>query len=211
MSTLANFYDQLMPELPGITTDMVDLHLRETAREFCVTTSAWLSPLAAINLVAAQDTYTLVLPTDSVLVRIKKLTLAGVLLWEESHRDSQDYSFPCPKYVRNDPPFLLSNDLTTITLIPDEVPTAALAGGMVITAALKPTESATTLPDFLKSQYSEAMRYGTLARLMMMKKPWVDRPLASEYASRYQKHLNFAAYQAQVGNTRQPLRVKSWG
>jgi len=64
----------------------------------------------------------------------------------------------------------------------------------------------------LKTQYSEAMRFGTLSRLMLMaKKPWTDRGLATEYASEYRQQLNFAAYQGQVGNTRQQLRVKKWG
>lgn len=57
MSALADFYDLLLPELPGIATPMVDLHLREVARDFCTKTSAWREDLTAIDLVAEQGTY----------------------------------------------------------------------------------------------------------------------------------------------------------
>lgn len=215
MTTTADFYDLLMPELPGITTAMLDLHLRETAREFCHKTSAWRQDLTAINLVANQSAYALPMPVNAELVRITRLVVASELLWEDKERDdryTQSVGGFLPKYQRNEPPFMLSDDLSTITLIAAETSTASLTAGMAITAALKPTATAAALPDFLKSQYSDAMRHGTLSRLMMMgKKPWGDRPLATEYQRMYQQDLNFAAYQGQVGNTRQPLRVKSWG
>lgn len=210
MSILADFYDLLMPELPGCTTAMVDLHLQAVAREFCLHTSAWRAPLAAVDLVANQAAYALPTPANSELVRVLQLTVGNELLWRD--RDGRRYETDCPQYTTDEPPFAMSDDLTTIALIKDEVSTAALVAGLKVTAALKPTVGAATLPDFLKSQYSEAMRYGTLSRLMMMnKKPWTDRGLASEYASMYRSQTNFAAYQGQVGNTRQQLRVKSWG
>lgn len=214
MSTaLKDFYDLLMPELPGCTTAMVDLHLRETARDFCTRTSAWKLPFDAVNLVAGQATYDLE-PSEpeAEVVRVIKLTLNSELIWEDTDREQKAADSLEPKYVRNEPPFTLSPDLLEITLMTDEVPTAAVAGGMVIVGAMKPTARATRLPDFIKGQYSDAMRWGTLARLMVMaKKPWTDRALASAYLSMWNGALNFAAYQAQVGNTREKLRVKKWG
>lgn len=214
MSTaLKEFYDLLLPEVPGCTTAMLDLHLRETARAFCQQTSAWKLPFDAVNLVASRATYDLE-PSEpeAEVVRVIKLTLNGELMWEDTDREQRGINVIEPKYVRNEPPFTLSPDLLEITLMADEVPTAAVAGGMVIVGAMKPTARAGRLPDFLKGQYSDAMRYGTLARLMAMaKKPWTDRALASAYLGMWNEQLNFAAYQAQVGNTREKLRVKKWG
>lgn len=212
MTALAAFHDLLMPELPGCSVAMVNLHLRETAREFCMKTSAWRQTLTAIDLVAAQASYALVTPTDSEVVRITQVTANSELLWRDSDADViGDTQSADPKYLRDEPPFTLIDTLATITLVTDEVPTASVTAGLTVIAALKPTATAATLPDFLFTQYSDAMRYGTLSRLMVMgKKPWGDRPLAIAYDGRYQSALNFAAYQAAVGNSRKPLRVKKW-
>lgn len=213
MSTLADFYDLLLPEVPGCTTAMMDLQLRETARQFCHQTGAWRVPFTAVDLVAAQAAYTLIPGVaNSEVVKITKLTVNSELLWADTEREQQGRDAVEPKYVRNEPPFTLSLELTQITLMADEVPAAAVVGGLLVEGALKPTATAATLPDFLKSQYSDAMRYGTLARLMVMaKKPWTDRALATAYLGEWHKALNFAAYQVQVGHTRERLRVKQWG
>ena len=209
MSALTDFHDLLLPELPGCTVAMVNLHLRETAREFCRKTSAWRQALTAVNTVAGQAAYTLATPADSQLVRITELTVNGVLLWRDRETEKADSTAVEPKYGVTAPPFDLSADLTQLTLHADEVPTAAVTGGLVVTAALAPTATAATVSDFLLTQYSEALRYGTLSRLMLMaKKPWTDRPLAGVYEQRWHEALNFAAYQAGVGNTRRLLRVR---
>jgi hypothetical protein len=208
VSTFADFYDLLLPELPGCTTAMVDLHLREVAREFCRATSVWRQPLAAVNLVANQATYTVTAPASSELVRIVSITVAGKLLWLDTDAPPESQT---PKYERADPPFTLSGDLTTLTLIADEVPKAAFVGGLVLVGALSPSAAATTIPDFIKGQYSEAIRYGVLSRLMVMgKKPWTDRPQGEKYEGKWNIECSFAATQGQRGNTRAPLRVKKW-
>lgn len=150
-------------------------------------------------------------PASSELVRITELTVAGELLWRLSDRnEGRQNAGATPKYRPNQPPFTLSADLTELTLL--EVPTAAVVGGLVIKAALKPTVAATTLPDFLKAQHSEAFRHGVLSRLMAMgRKPWTDRDLAMVYDTLWNGAVNFAAYQATVGNTREPQRTKKWG
>lgn len=214
MSTaLKEFYDLLLPELPGCGTDLLDLHLRETARAFCRQTSAWKLPYDPVNLVAGQVTYDLE-PSEpeAEVVRVIKLTLGTTLMWEDADREQEGCDAEEPKYTRDRPPFTLSPDLLEITLMSDETPCADLAGGLVVVGAMCPTERAASLPDFLKGQYSDTLRYGTLARLMVMnKKPWTDRALATAYLGEWNKALNFAAYQVQVGNTRRHLRVKQWG
>lgn len=210
MSALTAFHDNLLPELPGCTAAMVDFHLRAAAREFCRKTSAWRQTLTAIDTVAGQAAYTLLLPADSQLVRVTELSVAAVLLWRD--RDVEppaDANAVRPKYGVTEPPFSLDANLTTLTLGTDEIPTAAVTGGLLVVAALTPTAAAAAVPDFLLSQYSEALRFGTLFRLMAMgKKSWTDRELAVEYRTNWNAQLNLAAYQAQVGNTRHQLRTR---
>lgn len=210
MSALADFHDSLMPELPGCTAAMVNFHLRSVAIEFCRSTSVWQATLDAIDAVAAQATYTLTLPADSQLVRVTELRAGVNLLWRYRDReiaDKDEQASPC--YRVDEPPFDLNADLTQITLQPDEVPTADAVDWLLISVALTPTLDAAAVPEFLLTQYRDTLRAGTLARLMAMgRKPWTDRELSSFYRSEWESAKNFAAYQAQVGNTRRVLRVK---
>ncbi|MCY1167579.1 hypothetical protein D9M73_75470 [compost metagenome] len=207
---LADFYDLLLPELPGCPVALLDLHLVLAARQFCSQSSAWREPFTPLDLVAGQADYYLDPPeTQSEVVRLTSLTINDTLLWLDSDAEQLSITARCPKYRRNEPPFTLGNDLRTMTLMVDEVPTAAVTAGMVVEGAMQPKQGADRLPDLLLIQYSEAMRYGTLARLMVMaKKPWTDRDLAREYLVGWNGAMNYAAYQAQVGNTRQHLRSK---
>lgn len=212
MKALSAFYDLLMPELPGITPPMVDLHLVAVAREFCEKTNAWRATFDPVNLVADLAEYDLE-PSESQseAVRIERLTINDVLLWDRSwNADKPDDA--APTYPNHLPPFTIDGDLLTLTLIADEIPTAAAAGGLVAVGSMKPKVAATQLPDFLLTVHSEAIRYGTLARLLRMgKKPWADRELSVFYDQKYQQALNYAANNADQGNTRRPLRVRKWG
>ena len=209
MSALIAFYDLLLPELPGCTSAMVNFQLREVAREFCTSTNVWRHPLTAISLVANQSTYTMPVPANSEVVRVVSLTKAGDLLWADV--ESDDDTRIRPKYGRHEPPYTLSSDLLQIVLAADEVPTAALASGLVLVAALKPTAAASDIPDFILNQYSEAIRCGVLSRMLFMsKKPWSDPGLAGVYAKKWAQEMTFAAFQGRRGSTRAPLRVKKW-
>lgn len=213
MKPLSDFYNYLMPQLSGITTDLVDFELLQCARDFCDKTSTWVLPFDAVNLVASQATYDLEpSETQAAVVRITELSIAGTLQWQYREPQRQQRASVYPRYRPDEPPFSLSMDLLEITLDAALVPSAALLGGLQVTGAMKPPINATALPDFLLTQYSEAMRFGTLGRLMVMGgKPWSNPALAMGYLSRYEQELAFAAYQGQVGNTRQILRVRPAG
>lgn len=207
------FHDLLLPQLPGCTVAMLNLNLREVIRDFCVRTGAWNQALTAVDTVASQAAYALTVPADSEIVRLTKLTVNDVFLWRyKDDADPGNTTEDEPEYVSEEPPFTMSLDLATITLATDEIPTAAVTGGLVVEGALKPTMSPATLPAFLVQEYGETLRYGVLSRLMRMgKKPWSDRELAVDYEARWNSGLNFAAYRAQTGSTRKRLRVKKYG
>ena len=212
MSVLADYYDLLMPELPGCPTAMVNLHLIQTARQFCQDTSAWVIPCDDITVLATTSKYELFPAVASAeLVRITRLTFGNTLLWTRDDLDDCNYIYQTyPHYRRHEPPFTLTDDLLYVTFTAQEMTGAA--GTAKIVAAVKPKMTANDLPDLLMSQYSEAIRCGTLARLMIMsKKKWTDRELAMQYRRDWNAACNFAAYQAQGGNTQTPLRVRTYG
>lgn len=215
---LVAFYDQLMPELKGITTAMVDLHLVQTARDLCERTSCWRVAFTA-STVAAEPTYDISAPEPkSEVVRLTRMAIDSVLLWNDSWHDPLHRALwgerpdDAPKYRRNDPPFTMNPENTEFTLISDELPGADGSDNIALIAALKPSFTATTLPDLLKFELLEGLRAGTLARLMRMGgKPWTDRELASFYALEYGRLCGMVASHAQGGNTKQRLRVRKAG
>ena len=209
--TQADWYDLLMPELPGCTTALLDIHLDEIIREFCTVTSAWRTALVDVVTAANQAAYQLDTGLNGAeIVRVTKLTVNDLFLWRLNEDEDSGADEEHPKYERHEPPFTMSNSLATLTLATLEIPSAA--GTLSASAALRPEAGAYLYPEFLKQQYSEPIRCGVLARMMVMgKKPWADRQLAVGYGSRWNQLTSFAAYQAQVNNTRQPLRTKKWG
>ena len=205
------FHDLLLPELPRCTVPMVNLQLLHTAREFCQSTSAWTSAFDDLALLPGVTTYELFpVELEAETVRLSSLRSATELLWQDRDREAKEIGQTNAHYRSNEPPFSLSSDLLSITLAAHQAPTAA--GVLTLTGIVKPALNALTLPDLLMSQYSDAMRFGVLARLMEMgKKPWTDRELAAKYFADWRQAVSFAAYQVQVGNTRAPLRVRSYG
>lgn len=209
MTPISAFYDHILPELRGCTTAMVDLHLLHVAREFCERSSvwryAWVQPT-----IAGQATYDVSSPElRSELVRITRIGVNGRLLWDDAWADHRRApSEEAPRYPRTEPPFIMDDLATELTLIGAEVPTADMTNGLTLTAALKPSYTASQLPDLLKTEHLEAIRVGTLARLMRMGgKPWTDRELAGFYQAEFNRLMNAGATRAQLGNTRQRLRT----
>lgn len=200
----STFYDHLLPELPGCTTEFVDLHLLQVARDFCTRTSAWRD---TFDTIASQDdTLTYDLFTSEArteLVQLLRLTINDVLLWcAEDPAENEDQ----PENPADQPPFVINGDGDLITL--EEQP----EGDIVMVGSMRPTMAATSLPDLLLNDYLEAIRTGTLARLMVMSgKRWTDRDLATIYGREYTRLTTAAASKARGGNTRKPLRTRKWG
>lgn len=211
MKALSAFYDMLMPQLKGITTQFLDAELVLLSREFCATSSAWRADFDPVNLVAGEAEYDLdPSESQSETVRVLRLTVNDELLWDQNWNKSKQDEV-APKYEIGAPPFTVADDLLSLTLLANEVPTANVTGGLLVVGAMKPQVNATQLPDILLTVHAEAIRAGTLARLMRMgSKPWTDRDLSSYYENQYQQKLQLAATNAQHGNTRGPLRTRKW-
>lgn len=196
------FYNDLLPELPGCSTGMLDLQLLRVAREFCDRSSAWREAMLPIASEAGVKAYVLFSPEPKAdVVRVVELRVAGDLLWRADATDRNDSEQP--RFDCGEPPFTLDTQATEITL--DEEPTGDIEG----IVAMRPSFTATTLPDVMQSDYLEAMRAGVLSRLMAMGgKPWTDRSMSAFYEDRWQRALNFHASRSARGNTRGPLRSR---
>lgn len=211
------FYDYLLPELPGCTTALLDLHLRDVARDYCTHAQAWVAPLLDLAIDPAATSYPLQMPLPNTdLSRLLKMTGGSgaddpcpTLYWQAIEPPTVPRnSFtttnrtPYPRYRVDQPPFTLSSDGSSISFtqpVDDPVVT--------FTAAIKPTIAATTLPDFLLLDQLDAIRCGVFARLKRMSgKPWSDPNSAVESGREWQGWINHQAAEALRGNQRALLR-----
>lgn len=212
MKLLSEFYDYLLPELPGCTTAFLDLHMVEVARDFCEDTLTWRGDFDAVNLVADQAAYDLdPAEPQSVAVKVLRLTVNDEILWDVEWNKNVDRDEPTYP-AHGEPPFSLNAEMTELTLIDEEIPSAAVTDGLEIYGAMKPKFDADRLPDMLLNTYLDTFRKGVLARLMRMaKKPWSNPTQAGDYDSDYVSGKQLAATRMQRGNTRAPLRTRKWG
>jgi hypothetical protein len=208
MKAFSSFYDYLLPELPSIGTAMVDLHLRLVARDVCDRMLAWVD--ADVSAIEPEDdtyAYDVTPSVDGVdLVRLLSMHTGDELTWRAAdpvllHYASQ--SPEQPKYQAHEPPFQLDADALVVTF--DDVPTDTVQ----LTAALRPSMTATKLPDVLLTRHVDLLRKGVLARLKAMSgKPWTDLVGAALYQHQWDAAINQAASDSYRGNTRAQLRTR---
>ena len=212
-ATPEKFYDLLLPELPGITTAMLDYHIIETVREFLQKTDAWREDVT-LDLFAGQSGYELTYFIQTLQVFVLKVFSISInesLLWVYDDSDIP-LSETAPRYKSSEPPFSIDTNSNLIILDADNTPKNSITRGLKVNASFMVLfgNASQTFPAFILRQHSETIRCGTLARLMLMKKPWGDRELAMKYEQRWREGLAYAGYQGAVGNTSRKLRVKKW-
>ncbi|HRE01129.1 MAG TPA: hypothetical protein PLV68_07495, partial [Ilumatobacteraceae bacterium] len=76
------------------------------------------------------------------------------------------------------------------------------AGTLQVLAALEPTATATTLPDFLARRYLEAIAAGAAARLLLTSKAsFFDPAAAGLHRARFDEAVGAAGVAVMRGNT----------
>lgn len=159
MATWAALYPWLMPSVRGVSAPQADQELRTAAQEFCERTRAWLQWLDPIALTGAAS-YVLALPAGAMVHQLERATLGGVPVelpnWRGFDVDTADNQAQGRGFTTAD----------RITV----VPVATYAAGQVLKlqAVLKPSGSATTLPDAMAAQFGRFIAEGAKARLMLL-------------------------------------------
>lgn len=208
MKALSEFYNRLLPELPGCTTSMVDLHLVDVAREYCTETRAWRLPLE-LQLPVGEDTTALFPPSSGTqLVAPLSLRVNDQLWWAASDPNPPPRaSLDVPRFARfmaHQPPFAVDLDRSSITF------TTRPDGPAEMLVAATPAYAAAQLPDFLllDLQHQRAIVHGVLSRLKAMGgKPWTDLSMAAYHDSEWSAGKNLAGVRAAKGNAGGLLRT----
>jgi len=167
MAHHADFYPLILPAVPGCPEMTVDLAINRAAIDLCEQGRVWEVALDALSLIGGLDAYALDLPTAAVLVCVRNVRLdtrplQPVTDWQTLIGRSAQPGQPTHYAVRGDELVLY--------------PAPSQSGGVLTcSATLKPTFSATTLPDVLLAEHMATVAEGVKSYLKdMTGTAWFD-------------------------------------
>ena len=209
---VSDFNTAILAYAPNAPDPLVERLLVKVARDFCERTHAWRAELSAMNVVAGAKEIPVTPPTDGVFVEV----LSAVYddrrpPLKPRTRKQLDREVLAWRTKPGLPEFFTEGDaLNEFWLAP--LPQYSVSGGLVVTAAFKPTKTAAVLDDLLVDLYSEALVNGTLAELLTIpRKPWSDKGLAAYYKALYEEQVVDATAKATDGRMKGVARKTKYG
>lgn len=206
MTDWEDFFDYVMPEVPGIGTDLALMYIRLAAIDFCDKSLVHTVMLDDITLVAGQTTYDIAVPDQTDLAMVVNAWVGTRTITpkqiDELNQNSIDWQSESGR-----PESFTQTTQTSISLY--KTPDANnIADALRLRAALRPDIGADGLEDWVANKYVTTIAAGAMARLMSMpKKPWTDLQSAGLKNAMYMQGLNEARIDAKRGFSRGGLRV----
>lgn len=192
---LEDLYHEIAIDCPGAPEPLINNALVTALREFCNRTRFWRRDLVPVDLVAGQAEYTLTAPDDSEIVTLAlvQFTPSPDLPLVPRSTIELDRDFPGWRNSQASQPAFYYQP-TANTIRPVYTPSENVAGGLAVTAALRPTMAATEMDEGVYQEYGSEIVAGAKARLQMSPgKPWS----APDFAT-----LNAGLFAGAVGRAR---------
>lgn len=200
MKLWSEFYDSLLPDVPGCNPAMANVALRHAAREFCDKTLAWNEIRGPQDTVAGSIEYDFDVGGSEEVVKLLGATLNGVPLKIRAQNDMPPNWQTAPGGLSG----ILTVDRRSFFVVPQR------AAGLQIQTwiALKPSKKGAGVCDPLFGQYEEDICIGAKARLMMsIKKPYTDIASAAVHRADFDARMARAARAVEKSFSRTPRRV----
>jgi hypothetical protein len=207
MTNTSVWLPDVSSRVPGASKPEIDKAIITTIREFCTKTLLWKRKLTAVDVVAGTSEYTITAPADAAIVDIDRIEVSDQFV----NPTSMDLLDRMPDTWRSEeasqPSEYMVDAEKVLTL--REIPTIGITGGIIIWAILKPTPTATTVPDFIYDDWYEAILNGAVAFLMRIpNKSWSNLEGAEYYSGLYRAFLGDAKAKKVIGKARVSLRVQ---
>lgn len=204
MVKLSEFFNHVVPEIPGFVPSLVEQEIRTSAIDYCRRTRVWQETVNDVT-VANEPSYSIDYPNDALFYEPRAVLIDGKPITPFTP-DGLTLQVPTWRTETGMVSKYTVVDESSIFLyrIPD-------TGGQAleVDAVFLPTEQAVRLPDFLLNRHHViAITKGAKYRLMFMgKKPWTDRDLASKYENDVDSLIGAESFRVAQGKTRLPARV----
>jgi hypothetical protein len=218
---VAKKIDSLVPkvkrEAPNCPSFIIVDEIRNTLIDFCINTDIYLSDLTLFQTVTGINQYEaadLDIPIGSELNHIidifSEFGESTVQLSEKSFTRLEPKALiGSPSifdlYGKGRPKYYSQKDQETILF----APTPDKNYSLYTLYSLKPTATATTIPNIIVNEYQEMIVHGALYRLQMMKdSPWSDVQAADLNKRLYDKGEAQAVRKSKYGLVGAPLTIR---
>lgn len=198
--------NKVLLEVPGCPVFSIAQCLKDAAIEFCIKTDIWIQPLEDAIVPAGTNELDLSPPAGAEINHVLGLY---------RNRDTAS----SPSYERLSPvtpvDIIMSagrgpirvytmNDSDTITV----APTPEVSETLNVLYSLKPSQSSTSIPDFIANENSETLIKGALYRLQIQpQKVWSDPDRANTNKVLFDRALGIAIRKSKHGYAGGPLTV----
>jgi hypothetical protein len=203
----SDWYDSVLPFVPGCPRTMAANAIRHAAREFCLRSRAYRSECEPIDIEANTAEYDFPTPSGTDVVKVLEARLEDAEIapasTDQLRREYRQWA-------------TLKGAITHFTQVrPDKIrlfriPETSVAGGLTVLAALAPEVHATSIAMQVWEHYHEPIAHGAIARLAATpKKPYTDYPAAGHYKGLFDAAIGSALTDAASGFNRSKRRVKA--
>lgn len=196
-------FDDLLPEIaiyaPKVPDSVAFRFIREVTREMCERAPLWIvNDELAIGATGEEVLTTI---ANAEIVEIQRAHFGDSLLeavtlgWLDARFDDWQSLEGTPRYVAQITP-------NSIIIVPHA------AGTLRLRLRLKPSRTATVLPDFLVDQYSSEIGNGAAGRALMLPgQDYTNPQLGAVKETQFQRFLDELAVAAIKGQQRGKLRT----
>lgn len=185
------YVEQLVAmQIPGAPDTLISAMLTLVLREFYTKSTGWRDLVGPYNV--QTDPYVQLNPVDQNR-QLQFVLHAYLFPWEGS-----DTPQPLVPQTRKpvggspQPPsryYMETNDVMLLYPTPDK----DYGNILFVYASLIPTSTAAILPNYAYTQHTDALMWGTMARLYAMKKrPWADKEMAMDFEKKYRREILIA-------------------
>jgi hypothetical protein len=199
--TWGDFYDLVLPDVPGAPPSAVDVALRQAAIAFAEQSLAWRYNHPDIAVTSGTAQYAFVPPDQAVVHAIHYAAFNGSEI--ATRVDESSVTIYDWRNQTGTPEYVFGGAIS-LTL----VPTPDADGVLTLEVILKPSADATGIDDSIFDEFREAIAHGALSRLMLSpKKPYTDPALAAYHQQQFTIKTAAAGMRAARNYTRAPIQT----
>ena len=194
MTTWVDLQDALLADIPGCSYATGAAALRNAAREFCRKSLAWRETLAPMELAADIQMHGFALSTELEFIKLTGAKLDGREI---------DALLPHQVGHGNSGVAVLNTEKFRVYPAPSD------GQSIELTVAVSPSMTATGIPNWIASTYSDAIMYGARARLFgAPNQPYSDRIVAELAEAKFKEEIGRAITATAKAYSNAPLRVR---
>lgn len=208
MIQITEWLREVLPSLPGCPEPSVVRALRDSAIEFCNRSLIWRHEVEPIPVVKGINDYDLDIPANTNIasfIRVRHAERNAPL--ELRTTDELDDMSPGWRGLVGIPQYFVQHGQFGIVL--DRLPRETKRNVLAATLALKPTNTANSLPDVLYIDWKEEISNGARSRLMIdTNRQWSNPERAAIADREFSNGIQRAALKSRLGSGARDLSVR---